>query len=309
MSRVLNILRSLAYVAVVATLSLCLPSPVYAQETVELNLNALPDSLGTPIRAVVDTVAPAPSGPRVSAYDVDDDKPITVMHYYDKHGNQLKQPVMFLATLDTVSKPKSRPVYPAFNGVDISANFGDLLFLAFGSHYASFDVRAAVSVWNWIFPVVEGGVGFADASPKSLKYSVRVKPSPFFRVGFDYNFVYKSSPDYRGFIGFRAGYSHFNYDLLDIPDPRIYSSGHFDKSGLLCDAWWGEAVAGLKVKIAGCFSLGWDARYKFPFRIPKCEGYKPWFIPGYGSVDSPFGISISAIFTIGTPKPKEENKL
>ena len=66
----------------------------------------------------------------ITPVDIDDDKPQTVLHYYDKHGDPRPEPVMFLATLDTVVAPKSKPGYPLYNGVSVGVNFADAIFMA-----------------------------------------------------------------------------------------------------------------------------------------------------------------------------------
>lgn len=81
-----------------------------------------------------------PYGPKATPVDIDEDKPRTVLHYYDKHGEPLDEPVIFLAALDTVRKIKPKPIYPAYNGLNVGINFGDLIFMAFGQRYGSFDL-------------------------------------------------------------------------------------------------------------------------------------------------------------------------
>ena len=60
------------------------------------------------IAAVVTCAAqdsvPQPKTRTVTPVDIDEKKPRTVLHYYDKHGDPLAEPVMFIATLDTVTK-------------------------------------------------------------------------------------------------------------------------------------------------------------------------------------------------------------
>lgn len=236
--------------------------------------------------------------PQSTPVDIDDNKPRVVMHYYDKHGDLLDEPVMFLATLDTVTKPKSKPIYPTYNGIDVGINFGEAILLAFGQKHAGFDANVAVSLWNWLFPVVECGVGYALDTPKNQNYSYRTSPAVYTKLGFNYNFLYKSSPDYRLYVGFRAGYSHFTYDVTDITIKSDYwqQTQNFSLRGLKCDAWYGEALAGLHVKIVKNFALGWSVRWRFPFHVSRDSGSKPWYIPGYGT--SSFGFTASAIFTI-----------
>ena len=90
----------------------------------------------------------------------------------------------------------------------------------------------------------------------------------------------------------------------------------FDMRGMRSTAWWGEVLAGVKVKIVSHFSMGWSVRYHFPFKFTKGTptglpegmnadiGSKPWFVPGYGA-SSPVTFTFSAIWTI--PAPKKEH--
>lgn len=251
--------------------------------------------------------APVRPNRTITPVDVDDNKPTVVMHYYDKHGDPLPEPVMFLATLDTVTKPKSKPVYPLYNGVSIGVNFADAILMAAGQSYGSFDVWADVSLHNWFFPVLEAGVGFADSKPENSNFSYKTKPSFYTKLGVNYNFLYKSTPDYQFFLGLRAGYSNFSYDVNDIRISSDYwgESQNFSLKGEKAHAFYGEALAGLKVKIANRFSLGWNIRYHFKFKTSSNSLSTPWFIPGYGAT-SPISFSLSAIYTIPGPGKIEE---
>lgn len=246
--------------------------------------------------------------PKVTPVDIDDDAPRTILHYYDKHGNELKEPVMFLAVLDTIAKPKSAPPYPLYNGYSVGVNFGDAILLAIGQKHAGFDIHADVSLHNWFFPTIECGVGFADSRPDHRNFHYRNPLSPFLRIGLNYNFLYKSDPAYQLYVGFRAGFSSFRYSIDDISIEASYwgEEQNFSLTDLKSYALWGEAVAGLKVKIVDFFSLGWSLRYKFPFHIKETAGGEPWYVPGFGATDTPVGISLSAIFTFGTKPPRKE---
>lgn len=277
-------------------------APVWAQSEM------VPDSVGlsTDERPAIDTdslvslpkekpVAPRPSSTPV---DVDDAKPTTVLHYYDKHGDPLEVPVRFLATLDTVQAVKAKPLYPLYYGVNVGINFGDLILMAFGQKYASFDAWANVSLHNWIFPTVELGLGYANDTPARLNFTYKSPASLYAKIGADYNFLYKSNPDYRVFLGLRAGVSRFAYSLSDV----TITSDFWNESQTLAirdlhaTALYGEALAGLQVKIVGNFSLGWTARWHFLFHVSRDRESKPWFIPGYGG-SSPFAFTVSAVWT------------
>ena len=64
------------------------------------------------------------------------------------------------AALDTVAKPKSKPVYPLYNGMSVGVNFGDAVMMAIGDRFGSFDIHADVSLHNWFFPRRGGGHWF-----------------------------------------------------------------------------------------------------------------------------------------------------
>lgn len=265
-------------------------------------ISAQTDSVPLPAAAAApDSVAaPAPARPVTTPVDVDDEKPQVILHYYDQHGNPLDEPVMFYTELDTVQKAKSAPVYPKYNGFSVGVNFGDAIFMAFGRKYASFDVRASVSLFNWIFPTVEAGIGFADDTPDKENFTYHVAPSFYAKVGADYNFLYKSNPDYRVFLGLRAGFSKFKYDVTDITINSDYwgETMHPELRDMPATAFYGELLAGLNVKIYKGFSLGWDLRWHFNFHVTETNGSKPWFIPGYGG-SSPFSVSVVASWNFG----------
>lgn len=238
---------------------------------------------------------------KVTPVETDDMKPQQpVLHYYDKHGNKLKEPVLFLADLDTVATPKSKPLYPAFNGVDVGFNFFDAIMKIAGQKYSSFDAWAAVSIHNWIFPTLEAGAGFASNTPEANNFTYKGTPSPYFRIGADYNFLYKSDPAYRVFVGLRLAYSTFRYNVENVSISSDYwdQTASFSMDGLRSQMMWGEVLAGLKVKIAGCFSMGWTIRYHFPFKEWNPANCNPWFIPGFGKRNSPISATFSLIFTI-----------
>lgn len=276
-----------------------------ANDSMQLIIEA-PDSIAND-SILPDSVAPAASPVRkprkINPVDTDDGKPLEILHYYDKHGNPLQEPVRFLAVLDTVTKPKSKPLYPLYNGWTLGVNFADAVLWATGQRHAGFDVWADVSLFNWFFPVVEAGVGFANYSPENANYTYRTLPSFYTKIGLNYNFMYKSDPAYHAFVGFRAGFSHFRYDVDNVTISNDYwqETQHFNMRGLSGTAFYGEILAGLKVKITGRFSLGWAARWHVKFKVSSSGGSSPWYIPGYGA-NSPFGFSLSAMWRFGQDK-------
>ncbi len=293
-------------------LQIALPSTAQSERTDTLPAadTITADSIKPIEKASVDSIAPkAPRVPRKSTpVDIDDNKPRETLHFYDKHGNALAEPVRFLAVLDTVTKPKSKPIYPLFNGWTLGANFADAILMATGQKHASFDIWADISLHNWFFPVVEAGIGFADNTPEQGNFTYRTKPSFYAKVGMNYNFMYKIDPAYQVFAGFRVGFSSFKYDIENIKITNGYwdQTQSFSMTGLKASAVYGEVLAGIKVKIVGNFSLGWNARYHMKFKVSSKSSSSPWFIPGYGAT-SPFSFSLSAIWRFGQQKIDPES--
>lgn len=246
----------------------------------------------------------------ITPIDVDAHKPEQPrLHYYDKHGNRLKEPVYFLAETDTVAKSSPRSPWPKFNGVTLGFNFFDAAMLIAGQSYAGFDVNASVSVLNWVFPTVECGLGFSDNHEDGSSMVYRTRLSPYVKLGIDYNFLYKSTPDYKAGLGIRFGWSRPHYEITGatISAPYWDQTASFDITDQSVSAWFGEALAFVKVKIWERLSLGWSVRYRFKMKIPDASASTPWFIPGYGG-SSPLTATFSLMFTVGGRRelPKEE---
>lgn len=240
------------------------------------------------------------SAQKITPVESDDEKPAQPqLHYYDKHGNPLDVPVLFLSELDTVKKVKSGPVYPLLNSVSVGVNFFDAVMMACGQNHQSYNLEAELSLWNWFAPVVEAGIGFADNHPKDGNFHYKGKPSFFAKVGFNYNFLYKSNPDYQVFAGFRAGYAGFRYDVTDITVESPYwgQTGGFDIFNQTGSAFYGEALAGIRVRLGGAFSMGWTFRYHFKMHVSQPSSSNVWFIPGYGTTGA-INATFSLIYTM-----------
>ena len=248
---------------------------------------------------------------KITPVDNDPTKPRQpVLHYYDKHGEPLEEPVLFLADLDTVKSASPAPVYPLWESVSVGVNFFDGVMMLAGQKHASFDVWGMLSLHNWILPVVEMGIGFADNHPEDGNFRYKGKPSFYGKIGVNYNFLYKSSPDYQMHLGLRAAYTHFSYDITDITINSSYwdQSNHLSILNQKASAFFGEVLAGIKVKIWKNISMGWDARFRFKFKNSNGKNSKPWFIPGYGT-SSPLSASFSLIYTIPINRNKKVAEL
>lgn len=226
------------------------------------------------------------------------------LHYYDKHGNKLDKPVLFMAELDTTSKVRPSSPYPLYNGVTVGVNFGDAVMAMIGQTHSSYDVSAMVSLHNWFFPTVEAGIGWGHHTETNDLFKVKAYPSMYAKVGINYNFLYKSDPAYMAYLGLRFGMAQCRWDKTDIKSTNeegevTYLPNEMDQR---CTSIYGEVMAGLKVKIAGPFSLGWNVRYRLG--LHSSGGMAPWFVPGYGT--GPLGVTLNAYFTFGEKGKKKE---
>lgn len=237
----------------------------------------------------------------ITPVDVDSKKPEQPrLHYYDKHGNKLDEPVYFLAETDTIKKAGPSSPWPLFNGVTVGFNFFDAAMLIAGQSYASFDLNASVSLRNWFFPTLECGLGFSDNHEEGTSMVYKTHPSPYVKVGIDYNFLYKSTPDYMAGLGLRCGWSRPRYDITDatLDAPYWGQDARFNITDQSVNAWFGEALAAVRVKIWQGLSLGWSIRYRFKIKIPDASNSTPWYIPGYGG-GSPLTATFSISYTFG----------
>lgn len=252
-----------------------------------------------------DSVATENAGQRIERKSTpveneDYKSPKPLLHYYDRHGNPLAEPVLVLLDTDTVSTPGAKAVYPRLTSVSFGFNFMDAVMKIAGQKFSSYDFHASLSLYNWIFPTVEAGIGMAKKTPYTRKFTYEGHPSFYIRAGLDYNFLYKSNPDYNAFIGLRAGFSAFRYSIDNIS----ISSGYWDQTDYLSIrdqkslCLYGQALAGIRVKIYKSFSMGWSIRYNFRLYTKNGTSSSPWFIPGYGAVNTPVSATFSLIYTL-----------
>ncbi len=189
--------------------------------------------------------------------------------------------------------------YPRLTGIDLYATWLDLLLMACGQDYGSVGVGVNINMWNRLLPTAELGFGRARSTLDDGKGTYRGKFSPYFKVGAQYNFLFKQKPDYRLGVGVIMGYSTFGYDVTDIDINDNYWQYHetLDITGERASALWAELTAGIKVKIAGHVSLGWSAHYHFMLHSPRSDRGKPWYIPGYGTRSSNLTATAAVYYT------------
>ena len=215
------------------------------------------------------------------------------------------------AAMEEARKDSLRRIYhhyPRLTDLTLGLDIAEPLFMAFGQSYASTGVHATLNMWNRVQPTVELGLGWAKSTPDDMNFTYRGKPSPYFKVGANYNFMFKNLPDYQALLGIRLGYSTFSYDVTDVHYVNSYWQEDlgYDIKGERSHALWGEAGIGLKVRLIDRLSMGWMIRYHGIFNYGKNEHSKPWFIPGYGPRGSSLGFSLTINYTLPLYNEKHE---
>ena len=199
------------------------------------------------------------------------------------------------------SLAKIYPHYPKLTELSLGLNFGDLLMTAFGQKYTSVDLNATLNMWNRFQPVVVMGLGRAKDTPQDMNFTYSGKLSPYFKLGANYNFLFKNEPRYQLYVGARLGMSAFKYDItnVNINNPYWGEFGNdYEMKGVSSNALWGEFLAGLKVGIAGNWALGWEVKFHGIFKEKKNASGKPWYIPGYGTRNGNWAFGINLYYNI-----------
>lgn len=208
------------------------------------------------------------------------------------------------------NKKKTEAIqYPLYNGTTISADLYGLGSKMLGSDFLSSEISIDVSLKNRYFPVLEAGYGTTDTSDseKGIAYK---SGAPFFRIGMNYNTMYKKKEDYFLYVGLRYGFSSYKYDITtfipgdkagvpSLTDPEYGGVVPFNHSGLKGSMQWMELLLGVRVTIYGNIKMGWTIRMKNRLTGSNSEHGVPWYVPGFGKYDSSnIGLTYSIIYKL-----------
>ena len=98
----------------------------------------------------------------------------------------------------------------------------------------------------------------------------------------------------------RFGFSPFSYAVDDVVLNSEYwgETSRFDIPSQNATASWFEIGLGLRVKIWGPISAGWEFKYHSLSHCSKGQYGEPWYIPGYGTRGSSITGSFSISYTL-----------
>lgn len=190
----------------------------------------------------------------------------------------------------------------SFKGLGFSADLFGCVYSLIGDNIST-EVALETNFGNRLYPIAEVGWAWCNATDEGSGIKYRTN-APYYKAGFNYNFLTtKDNPNPKHYVYglFRIGWTNFTYDVETPPitDPVWGSSVALNLKDVNGSCLWGEIGAGIKVKIAKGFHMGWSVRYKIRFTEENGENSKMWYIPGYGTNQSTcFGGTYSLIYDI-----------
>ena len=206
-------------------------------------------------------------------------------------------PVLAQGQKTEIKLPKE--VFPLYNGTFVGVDMYGLGSKAFGSNFQTSEVSVDVNLKNRYFPVLELGYGKTDEQQDGVSYK---SAAPYFRIGMNYNMMFKKKNLSHLYLGARYGFSAFSYDVKgSVSEDGIYSKEviPFEYTGEKSNAQWVELLFGIRAQIYKNFLMGWSLRYKVKLSAKENPYTSPGFIPGFGENKSTnFGVTYSLIYKL-----------
>ncbi len=174
----------------------------------------------------------------------------------------------------------------AYKGMQVSFDIVGPANYYYGYSWLRTEAQLKVNLNNQFFPVVALGYAKCDDTTDDIQYKTA---APYMRIGMDYNIRWKNQNDNHLFLGFRYGFSAFEYDVSapDIEDGIWGGTNRVNYQNESSSAHWLEALIGIQTKLWGPILVGWDFRYLVSIGIKENDHTKPYYIPGYGENDGP----------------------
>lgn len=195
---------------------------------------------------------------------------------------------------------KEEATHPLYNGISVGLELWGLGSSALGDDFLSSEASVDFNLRNRFFPIIELGYGSTDSwSEKGIHYK---SASPYFRIGMDYNALYKKSHGHMLLVGLRYGVSSFKYDItashLDDPiyggtvgnpnlEDNIWGGSHpYAHKDMKSNMQWTEFCVGIRAHVWKTFYMGWSLRFKFKLSATSDKYGDPWYVPGFGKYGS-----------------------
>ena len=172
--------------------------------------------------------------------------------------------LLLLACAGAFAAPRQYADSAVYQGINFKVDIGNALYQSIRTLGGTQQYEAAVNVnlMKRFYPVMELGYMRANDSAAGR------------------------NSDYFLTVGLRAGMSLQTYEQwgINLNDPYWQTPPYLMEDKARFDAW-GEVVAGVQVKVAGGFHMGWAIRLHFLF-TGNYGLFQPYYIPGFGCKDS-----------------------
>ena len=190
------------------------------------------------------------------------------------------------------------PRYPLWNGLEVAVDLWAPGARLLGGDNTQGEVAIAANLHNRYFPIVELGYGKSDTwGDDGIHYESH--GAPFFRIGIDYNALYKKAHGHMILVGLRYGFTSFKYDIEQATVTDEVYGGTIGNPNLEDDYWgdaslpyshlnmkgrltWIEVVLGIRAHLTPRFYMGWSLRMKYKQSATTGTYGNPQSVPGYG---------------------------
>lgn len=215
----------------------------------------------------------------------------------------------FVDTVKIAEAKASKMKRPLLHTASVSVDIFPALLRAFGQKHGLVEFAAEINLYNRFIPVVEVGLGQANNTPEGNNYTYRSPVSPYFRIGMNYNFMFKSDPDYLIMAGVRYGISPFSFSVTNVTQDGGYWDQplEYDIPSQHVTAGYVQALVGLRVKVWKSLYMGWSVNFHKLLHESKTTYGQPWYIPGLGTRNSSLGAAFSITYTIPLSKKESPN--
>lgn len=193
-----------------------------------------------------------------------------------------------------------RNIYPRWQSIDIGVDIWDPVMRLLGQKYGLGSAYVRLSMYNRFFPLVEAGLGSAGITPDGSNFTFKTPLAPYFKIGADYNVFYNNSPDYALLVGLRYGFTPFKWSVDNATVTGSYwgETTDFDIPSQSASAGFLEISMGVRVKLIGPVSAGWQFKFRSLLHESKSQHGEPMYIPGFGKRSMPVSGAFSIIYTI-----------
>lgn len=207
--------------------------------------------------------------------------------------------------------------YKLLSGLNVSVDLLDPALHLTTFDHASFEGQAMLNLHNRFFPMATYGMGLCDEqSDNGIEFGTGQKQecrfksnlAPFGKIGLAYNLNYNDiRPNDAYLIFLRYGMAYSKGEISNLyyasenykdDENQDLSFGPMTITDQKYFTQWVEAGAMLKVQIAGRFSLGWDLYWKIKLYQSGTTQGTPYFVPGFGTVNSSVGFSFRLFYDI-----------